>query len=108
MSTRATIAVESKQDKEFFRIYHHHDGYPQGVGADLVKQMDKLYADRKFWYAEEIVNHLIKLPNDEYEITSCVHGDEEYFYIIDVDHQKVLCQNCYGEEIDLYALTQED
>ena len=42
MSTRCNVIIK-EYDGNFFQLYHHHDGYPEGVGADLeeyIKQMD--------------------------------------------------------------------
>lgn len=35
MSTRATIKV-TKNNETLYRIYHYCDGYPEGVGAELL------------------------------------------------------------------------
>ncbi len=35
MSTRAHIRI--KDGDEQIMLYHHHDGYPEGVGRDLKK-----------------------------------------------------------------------
>jgi len=87
MSTRATILIESVKDNERVRIYHHHDGYLEGVGEFLREFLKDI---GKYWSVEEIVNRLIKHKEDRgYEYTSCVHGDEEYFYLIDCDNEKL-------------------
>lgn len=91
MSTRASILVKEGDEKCY--IYHHCDGYPDGVGLDLKEYLEKISS----WYMEDIVNELIKgkCANDStYEWTSGVHGDESYFYLIDCDN-KVL--KCYTE-----------
>ena len=87
MSTRATIKITEKKDT--IRIYHHHDGYPEGVGHDLKKYLGNI---RYGWDAFHIANDLIKLEDDdEYELTPCIHGDEEYLYLIDCDKKELTC-----------------
>lgn len=88
MSTRAHIRIVERH--ETFMLYHHHDGYPEGIGRDLKQFLNA----KKWWYADEIANDLIKqrsIEDDEYEITSCVHGDEEYIYVIDCDNKTLKC-----------------
>lgn len=81
MSTRAHILVKGGSEK--FYLYHHHDGYPEGVGKNLKNYLNNL---KWTWYPDDIVNDLVKGHIDEgYEITSCMHGDEEYLYLIDCD-----------------------
>lgn len=36
MSTRSRIAIQSKNGK-YKSVYHHYDGYPEGVGVSLCK-----------------------------------------------------------------------
>ena len=75
MSTRTTIKLKEKQNE--INLYHHHDGYPEGVGADL---KDRLNNDKKYWDMYSFTNLLIKDNNDEYELTNGQHGDEAYAY----------------------------
>ena len=79
MSTRASILV--KENNESCYIYHHHDGYVEGVGQTLINFLQKL--PNWSWFMEDIVNQLIKMEDKEFEYTTCIHGDEEYFYTID-------------------------
>ena len=95
MSTRASILVKDNNDKCY--LYHHHDGYPDGVGQTLVEYL-KTKCGFSYWDLEEIVNELIKLENDEYEYTTCIHGDEEYFYLID----------CYKKELSYTTWSNEN
>ena len=88
MSTRATILVKSKKNNEEVRIYHHSDGYPDGIGSDIKSYLKTL----KCWYVYDIANDLIKgmcglvngNPDRGYELTPCQHGDEVYAYLIDL------------------------
>ncbi len=94
MSTRAHIRIIEGNDT--FLLYHHHDGYPEGVGSDL----KQFLSQRRWWYADEIANDLIKGKldkDDEYEIASCLHGDEAYIYVINCDDRTL---KCYGHNFD--------
>ena len=89
MSTRCNIILlDEKHNRRIF-LYHHHDGYPQGVGADLahyVSEWNKLY----LYEIEDYANRLIKgmeSPfygniDNGYRLTPCVHSDIEFLYII--------------------------
>lgn len=93
MSTRAHVRII--EGNESICLYHHHDGYPEGVGATLVREiLPKLERRKKVPYsidANDLANHLIKIQDDEYELTPCLHGDEEYVYVIDVDNYSLKC-----------------
>lgn len=93
MSTRCNVIVK-ENDGKFFQLYHHHDGYPEGVGVDLeeyIKQMDDdcLVDGKKF------VDFLCDPKHDdeyEYEGTNvCPHSDIEYLYIIDLQKREISC-----------------
>ena len=104
MSTRATIKI--KRGDELIRVYHHSDGYPEGVGVDLKNYLDGL----KNWIPDRIANHLVKngLPNlynsnvidKSYEVTISQHGDEEYGYLIDCDNKQLKCYALGWDEYD--------
>lgn len=112
MSTRGNIKVISK-DVTFW-LYHHHDAYPEGVGMDLLKKFRNSFLRGDFVYAQDIVNRLIKDPkDDEYEITTGMHGDIEYLYEIDCDNKTIKCfeinfkvdgDNEIGNEVNLEAI----
>lgn len=104
MSTRAHIRI--KDGDEQIMLYHHHDGYPEGVGRDLKKFLQENC--QNYWDACEIANGLVKggikhehkglysgnvevRADDEYEITTCIHGDEEFIYVIDCDKKELKC-----------------
>ena len=98
MSTRATILIkESREDN--IHIYHHHDGYPEGVGSDLKRYLNTLTSE---WHASQIADDLINnnanLDDNEYELTSCQHGDEAYGYLIDCDNKTLKCYKLKWDE----------
>ena len=96
MSTRATVKIMDEQDT--FWLYHHCDGYPEGVGKTLYDYVQK-NTHNAFKMAENVATDLVKLPEDKYgnfEITGGQHGDVEYTYEITVtnegfDHLSLKC-----------------
>ena len=93
MSTRCNVIIK-EYDGNFFQLYHHHDGYPEGVGTDLeeyIKQMDDdcLVDGKKF------TDFLCDPKHDdeyEYEGTNvCPHSDINYLYIIDLQKREIVC-----------------
>ena len=109
MSTRCNIII--KDGAERIYLYHHHDGYPMGVGTELRDYLQRKWGEpwRKFWYGTSIANHLVKghinypmaqepHEDDEYEVTYGLHGDVEYVYVI----------NCRARTIRCYEITWDD
>ena len=86
MSTRCNILIRGY--KHTFTLYHHHDGYPEGVGADLKRRM----AGTSF-RADGFANLLVKDQEDEYEIAASLSNDIEYLYTVDLDYntQRLRC-----------------
>ena len=95
MSTRATIRL--KEGENIVNIYHHYDGYPEGVGADL---KDKLNNNKNYWDVYSFATLLIKDNNDEYELTNGQHGDEAYAYLIDFDTKTITCYHIGCHEFE--------
>lgn len=87
MSTRCNILIKHTGYNDII-LYHHHDGYPQGVGYDLHCRLKKIEGR---WYETDIANNLVKDTEDEYEITSCIHGDIDYLYTIDCNTKTLKC-----------------
>lgn len=95
MSTRCEILIKQEYkdgEKEQVKLYHHHDGYPEGVGYDLTNR-----AQKWFWDVEHISNSLVKDSTEEYEIATGYHTDIEYFYIIDVNLKTIKCYQAHYE-----------
>ena len=89
MSTRCNILVKEKGYKDII-LYHHHDGYPEGVGADLVERFKELFGRKgNYIFAIILANQLVKDSEDEYEVTHCIHGDIEYLYTIDCSKKEI-------------------
>lgn len=102
MSTRCNIIIKDGSRRIY--LYHHHDGYPEGVGAELREYMEKNHP--RWWCSLYIANGLVKqngqdcfAKNDvEYEVTSGLHGDIEYCYVI----------NCRAKTLRCFEITWED
>lgn len=100
MSTRAVIQIRktSKYTQpdnpnnglKIQQYYHHYDGYTSGLGIELVqhlltliqtkepKELEHL-SDIKFYF-DNVFTQLY-----EKEKTEVIHGDIEYFYLMDFD-----------------------
>ena len=93
MSTRCNVIVK-ENDGKFFQLYHHHDGYPEGVGADLEEYIEKM-DDECLVDGKKFADFLCDPNHDdeyEYEGTNvCPHSDIEYLYIIDLQKREISC-----------------
>lgn len=101
MSTRAQIRI--KDEYGSFELYHHHDGYPEGVGRDLKNYCDELPTGQwSHWSTRRIANDLVKgklkdpycgIAGEDmgYEITNGFHADIEYAYLIDCEKKELKC-----------------
>ena len=85
MSTRCNVIVKEGKSKVY--LYHHHDGYPEGVGMTLKNYLQNC----KFWYLSIIATDLVKLADDEYRISDGVHEDIEFLYVIDCRKKTLKC-----------------
>ncbi len=108
MSTRACIKIKegvklNGDDKKLtecvITLYHHCDGYPDGVGKDLKKYLAEVVSKWARWDPETIATQLVRgvikdnegLPDRGYKVAICEHGDCEYGYLIDCDKQTLTC-----------------
>ena len=94
MSTRCYIKVVRNFGEAGIKevmLYHHHDGYPEGVGIDLKNRSKNWVSYYDFWDMDQIVNSLIKDQNDEYEFTVYDHIYIEYLYTIDCNKRTIKC-----------------
>ena len=109
MSTRACIKIKEKVQLDIkskkltdcvITLYHHHDGYPSGVGTDLKEYIRDVVSKWACgWDAEYIATDLVRgvIKNDDgtpdmgYKAAICEHGDCEYGYEIDCDKQTLTC-----------------
>ena len=85
MSTRCNIICKIKRAGEdaqqFAVLYHHCDGYPDGVGYNLIERLEEASGIQR-WHAGSFVTELVKDPYGDYEITTGLHLDVEYVYTI--------------------------
>ena len=94
MSTRANIVLDSNRYNRIW-LYHHWDGYPSGLGVNLMNFLaDKSGKDAGYneWYHDSIylANQLIKDKDDDgYELTGGQHGDIDYLYKIDTGSRTI-------------------
>lgn len=103
MSTRCNIIVMT-EDGDNYQFYHHCDGYPEGVGIELVamaqvaelttKSDYNVFAGGRI-YSEELVENFLNIIRksesyeDEGEIEkpnyNKLHGDIEYLYVVKIN-----------------------
>lgn len=121
MSTRCCVKVvrnfgeAGTTDRiEKAMLYHHHDGYPEGVGVDLKNRSLKWPSYYGIWDMDEIVNSLIKDTKDEYEFTVYDHTDIEYLYTINCNKMTITCNKCrwifedeHGNVVDKSEIGEE-
>lgn len=80
MSTRSNIKV--KDNMGSILLYKHHDGYEKGMLPFLAP-----FIKNGMESASHISNSLIN--NSEVEVTSAIHGDIEYYYVINAQDKNV-------------------
>ena len=99
MSTRSQIKVTYL--KQSVLLYHHWDGYPKGVGKDLIQRRKKFNT----WNGNILVNELVKntVKDDGYEIAFEVHTDLDYWYEIDCSRKTIRCWKVEGYNLSDYA-----
>ena len=124
MSTRSVVIVKDIKNESL--IYHHWDGYPEGVGYDLLEKSKNF---PEYWWVDSITNKLLKDKEDDgYEWTNGIHSDIEYLYVIDCEEKKIKCfkviwnfdtderwqkyediyKGKWGKEIDIYKMYEDD
>lgn len=109
MSTRSVVKIveryEGRKKPVVMNVYHHYDGYPDGVGKDLIKICEKNYKHSNgvfmFDSACTLANQLVKDKDDTgYEITQFFHVDIEYLYTVDINLGTITCQSVYCKNWD--------
>lgn len=96
MSTRCCIIVKERYGSRFI-LYHHQDGYPEGVGVSLRKALDTKTGDTftRGTFGHYLVNDLIKdqlgLNDKEWEITDALHTDIEFLYVVNFRTKTLRC-----------------
>lgn len=94
MATRCNIIIKDRSNRRIY-LYHHHDGYPEGVGADLKKFLEQFQEWQIRQYGGLLANKLVKnqagLDDEEYEVAPGLHGDIQYLYVINCKAGTLRC-----------------
>lgn len=101
MSTRCHIVVRGSKCEPSVNweyIYHHYDGYPDGVGSEIGEAFEKTLkangSGRK--YSSDDIVKIITGIDYEYEVDDGFHLDEEYVYVVTIDDdQEGVTVTCY-------------
>lgn len=91
MSTRCHIKIVDGD--KVIRLYHHSDGYPEGVGADLkdmLKRRPDFFNDPEY-RTRDLIQNKMGLNDVGYAPAFCIHGDENYVYVIDCGNRTLKC-----------------
>lgn len=91
MSTRCNVIIKndaSERNSESIILYHHHDGYPEGVGEELKKVLAQGTFSDKSELSEVLVGDY-----DGYEVEDGLAGDIEYLYTISLNQRQLKCQS---------------
>ena len=86
MSTRANIVIKQGARKTY--LYHHHDGYMEGLGQALKKYVEGHDVSDPGRTARSLLRGDARVYDDghnEMERTNGIHADAEYVYTIDSD-----------------------
>lgn len=96
MSTRCQVEVIANGLSVM--LYHHCDGYPEGVGYCLERI---IRFKREFYSASDLINRMVK--KGKFEITFGNHSDIEYFYELNFDKHEVNCMavNNWGDTMEI-------
>jgi len=96
MSTRANVIIKKAGEDEVI-LYHHHDGYPKGVGQELVRFLSYL---PQYLLSTEALSAYIHAQDEAYEEHEREASDAEYRYVIDLDKMTLTCEHLYDGSID--------
>lgn len=90
MSTRTNIFVDYEGER--IQYYHHHDGYPEGVGKMLASYLDiatYIAPERTTAGVRKQFLELLKLDKGFEREEIGLHGDIEYLYFVKfIDNEK--------------------
>jgi len=102
MSTRANIYIRNNyEDRDKEVLYHHYDGYPKGVGRDLIRILAALPRECNESLTKQSLAKYICDSDSLFEITTpAVAGDAEYIYEIDLSRRRVEWTRLFTGEQD--------
>lgn len=100
MSTRANIFIRnSYDDREKEVIYHHCDGYPEGVGRTLSQILRSIPKDvRESLTKLSLAEYICEKDSDFQITTPCMAADAEYIYEVCLDKRRVDWEHLYTGE----------
>ncbi len=101
MSTRAYIRIK-KDGEDAVQFHHHCDGYPSGVGSDLVNLLRRYIGE---WSPVKLGTFINKEDDDFEFIDYGPSWDHEYLYLIDCNKKEL---SCYYKGITSQSEDQED
>lgn len=81
MATRCNIVIERGDETAY--LYHHYDGMPERVGAELEKFLAQ--TSNSQMTPNSVYKGLRYLYGDGYELSDGIHGDIEYLYTIKIE-----------------------
>ena len=90
MATRCSIKIIGDDNKVQF-FYHHYDGYPSGVGIDILTYLEERNQDYDFDKMVIDINSGFVGADPTYEPSEDIHGDENYVYLIDCNSKELKC-----------------
>ena len=88
MSTRSIVRIVDKNYN--VDLYHHYDGYPEGVGRQLMAIAYPII-QRFNCYGWKDLYRMLKEHDDDYRIAEGIHPDIEYLYIINLKTKQIEC-----------------
>lgn len=83
MSTRCSLVIKKGGDTSY--AYRHYDGGPSNAGNELKEFLSENKEKMNEWSTDDLGD---ALEHECIEFTfenACVHGDESYVYILDMD-----------------------
>lgn len=96
MATRANVIIQKKGEKTMI-LYYHYDGYPKGVGQELVRYLTYL---PQYLLGTRALGAYIHAHDGAYEETDRKAGDAEYQYVVDLDKMTLTCEHLYDGNVE--------
>lgn len=109
MSTRTNIIIKDSNQPVQRLIYHHCDGYFEGVGCEIKNEILPIYIDNhKSFHVNDLWAEIIDF-DEQYMNSECIHGDIEYLYMLEVISDSVLKFKCWSVPcFDTYDYTTNE
>lgn len=88
MSTRCNVLVRYNNNSDYMhQYYHHHDGYPEGVGAVLDAFITTAQVTAKSKESIDLVFKMLLTAEGDFEdegYNEGLHGDIEFLWFVDL------------------------